>query len=85
MPDSTELPLVQDLDNILESIRSEPTSQLEQRYSHKLVKDEFYNFKKEAESKIKEQNERIIDLMTLLREASMGDKDTNDAICQTEI
>lgn len=85
MPDSTELPLVQDLDNILESIRSEPTSQLEQRYSLKLVKDEFYNFKKEAESKIKEQNERIIDLMTLLREASMGDKDTNDAICQTEI
>ena len=85
MPDSTELPLVQDLDNILESIRSEPTSQLEQRYSLKLVKDEFYNFKKEAESKIKEQNERIIDLMTLLREASMGDKDTNDAICQTDI
>jgi|LauGreDrversion4_2_1035121.scaffolds.fasta_scaffold642698_1 hypothetical protein len=23
--------------------------------------------------------------MTLLREASMGDKDSNDAICQTEI
>jgi hypothetical protein len=49
------------------------------------VKDEYYNFKKEAEAKIKEQNERIIDLMTLLREASMGDKDSNDAICQTDI
>jgi hypothetical protein len=36
-------------------------------------------------AKIKEQNERIIDLMTLLREASMGDKDSNDAICQTDI
>ena len=69
MPDSVELPLVQDLDNILESIRSEPTSLLEQRYLHKVVKDEYYNFKKEAEAKIKEQNERIIDLMTLLREA----------------
>lgn len=49
------------------------------------MKDEYYNFKKEAEAKIKEQNERIIDLMTLLREASMGDKDSNDAICQTDI
>jgi hypothetical protein len=45
------------------------------------MKEEYYNFKKEAEAKIKEQNERIIDLMTLLREAQMGDKDTNDAIC----
>ena len=54
MPDSVELPLVQDLDNILESIRSEPTSLLEQKYLHKVVKDEYYNFKKEAEAKIKE-------------------------------
>lgn len=65
----------------MESIRSEPTSQLEQRYQLKLVKDEYYTYKKEAEQKIKDQNERIIDLMTLLREAQMGDKDSNDAIC----
>jgi hypothetical protein len=84
-PDGTELPLIQDIDNILESIRSEPTCLLEQKYQLKLVKDEYYNYKKEAEKKIKDQNERIIDLMTLLREAQMGDKDSNDAICQTEI
>jgi hypothetical protein len=81
MPDNSELNLVQDLDNILDSIRSEPTRLLERRYELKVMKEEYYNFKKEAEAKIKEQNERIIDLMTLLREAQMGDKDTNDAIC----
>jgi hypothetical protein len=81
MPDNSELNLVQDLDNILDSIRSEPTRLLERRYELKVMKEEYYNYKKEAEAKIKEQNERIIDLMTLLREAQMGDKDTNDAIC----
>jgi|LauGreDrversion4_2_1035121.scaffolds.fasta_scaffold249272_3 hypothetical protein len=81
MPDNSELNLVQDLDNILDSIRSEPTRLLERRYELKVMKEEYYNFKKEAEAKIKEQNERIIDLMTLLREAQMGDKDTNPAIC----
>lgn len=85
MPDNSELNLVQDLDNILDSIRSEPTRLLERRYELKVMKEEYYNFKKEAEAKIKEQNERIIDLMTLLREAQMGDKDTNPAICQTDI
>ena len=81
MPDNSELNLVQDLDNILDSIRSEPTRLLERRYELKVMKEEYYNFKKEAEAKIKEQNERIIDLMTLLREAQMGVKDTNPAIC----
>ena len=69
----------------MDSIRSEPTCLLEQRYILKLTKDEYYNYKKEAEIKIKDQNERIIDLMTLLRTAQMGDKDSNDAICQTDI
>ena len=54
MPDNSELNLVQDLDNILDSIRSEPTRLLERRYELKVMKEEYYNFKKEAEAKIKE-------------------------------
>ena len=49
MPDPKELPLVLDIDNLLESIRAQPTNVLETMYTRQQLKEEFYLYRKEAE------------------------------------
>jgi hypothetical protein len=49
MPDLKELPLILDVDNLLESIRAQPTNVLETKYTWQQLKEEFYLYRKEAE------------------------------------
>ena len=72
MPDLKELPLILDIDNLLESIRAQPTNVLETKYTWQQLKEEFYLYRKEAELKIKELKEQCIEFMTLFRRIELG-------------
>ena len=50
MPDHKELPLILDLDNLLDSIRGVPTIVLETKYQYHQLKEEFYNYRKDSEN-----------------------------------
>lgn len=45
MPDLKELPLILDIDNLLESIRAQPTNVLETKYTWQQLKEEFYQYR----------------------------------------
>lgn len=72
MPDQKELPLILDLDNLLDSIRGVPTIVLETKYQYQQLKEEFYNYRKESESQINSLKEQLVEFMTLFRRIELG-------------
>jgi hypothetical protein len=49
MPDQKELPLILDIENLLESIGAQPSNVLETKYTWQQLKEEFYLYRKEGE------------------------------------
>lgn len=49
------------------------------------MKDQFYNYRKEAEEKIKELQNQVIEYMTLFRRIELGRQNMSDVVTQTAI
>jgi len=85
MPDPKELPLVLDIDNILDSIRAVPTSLLQTKHEYQLLKEELYLYQKEAQGQIQNLQSQCIEFMTLFRRIELGRQNMCDVVTQTQV